>query len=323
MKRIALPFLLVALAACTETIDSEEVLGTEAIEVGTDLRILRVDYQVQQTGYWCGPAASRIALSARIAPPSQQSLANQLGTTTNGTDWIGQITRTLNDNLPGSPYITVEMPNDPPTAAQRDRLWRDIVRSIDGNYPIVANIVAPPSNHPPGYPNSTIYHYFAVIGYNPATWEVYIADSANFSGMKLYWLRFDQLATLIPPKGYATLGNACDAGLTIGAIDQKYRALGGCGSVLGAPLTDERRTPDGAGRYNVFEKGSMYWHPNTGAFEVHGAIRDRWAAIGWETGALGYPTSDEYAVQGGRRSDFQRGSITWNASTGAVTVTQL
>jgi hypothetical protein len=281
-------------------------------------KVLDVDYQVQQTSYWCGPAATRIALSARIGPPSQATLASDLGTTTNGTDWIGQITNELNDELGASRYATTEIPNDPPTQVQRDRLWGDIVLSIDNNYPVVANIVAPPSNHPPGYPNETIYHYFAVIGYNPDTSEVYIADSANFSGNSLYWLSFNQLATLIPPKGYAAY--RCPSGLTVGAIDAKFSALGGCSSVVGGPVTQELATPDGVGRYNVFERGTIYWTPSTGAHEIHGRIRDQWADVGWEGGALGYPVSDEYAVAGGRRNDFEHGAIVWNSSNDQTTV---
>jgi hypothetical protein len=165
---------------------------------------LTVDYQVQQTSYWCGPAATRIALSARIGPPSQADLAAQLGTTQNGTDHIGQVTRVLNANLGTGWYETKEMPNDPPTQAQRDLLWRDVVLDIDNNYPIVANIVAVPGNQPPGYPpDQTIYHYFTVIGYDDANQTVLIADPASFGGNQIYWLSFDQLATLIPPKGYS------------------------------------------------------------------------------------------------------------------------
>lgn len=168
--------------------------------------IVNVDYQVQQTGYWCGPTATHIALSARIAAPSQQTLANELPTTVNGTDWIGQVTAVMNKYLGAGTYKTVEMPNDPPTQQQRDQLWNDIVHTIDAGYAMVANIVAPPSNHPPGYPNDqTIYHYFTVIGYNSKTHEVYIADPASFQGNQLYWLSFDQLSTLIPPKGYSSL----------------------------------------------------------------------------------------------------------------------
>jgi|SRR5690349_22768530 len=166
------------------------------------LKTLNIQFQYQQTGYWCGPAATRIALSARISPPSQQQLANELPTTTNGTDWIGQVTRVLNNHLGTGWYETKEMPNDPPTQAQRDLLWRDIVLDINNNYPIVANIVAPANNHPPGYPNYTIWHYFTVIGYDSSDSTVLIADPAGF-GPATYWLTFNQLATLIPPKGYS------------------------------------------------------------------------------------------------------------------------
>ena len=282
-------------------------------------RILPVGYEVQATGYWCGPAATKMTLSARINPPSQQALANQLGTTTNGTDWVGQITNVLNSNLKAKWYVTREMPNDPPTPGQRDLLWHDLVRAIDNGFPLVANIVAPPSNHPPGYPSSTIYHYFTVHGYNANTRQVRIADSANFSGMQRYWLPFEQLATLIPPKGYTALA-PCTADAVVGAIAAKYDAIGGCNSVIGPPITEERATPDGAGRYSVFERGSIYWTPSLGAFEVHGRIRDAWAAEGWEAGRLGYPVSDEYAVADGRRSEFQHGYIHWASATNETTV---
>ncbi|MFE6777521.1 C39 family peptidase [Streptomyces sp. NPDC057702] len=165
---------------------------------------LPVDYQVQETGYWCGPAATRIALSARLTPPGQAELAAQLGTTESGTDHISQVTTVLNAHLGTGWYETKEMPDDPPTPAQKDLLWRDIVLDIDNNYPLVANIVAPPGNQPPGYPSDqTIYHYFTVIGYDDANRTVLIADPASFGGNQIYWLSFDQLASLVPPKGYS------------------------------------------------------------------------------------------------------------------------
>ncbi|QKW07203.1 C39 family peptidase [Streptomyces sp. NA04227] len=167
-------------------------------------RTLEIDYQVQETGWWCGPAATRIALSARTAPPSQADLAAQLGTTEAGTDHIGQVTGVLNQNLGTGWYETKEIPNDPPTQEQKDLLWQDIVTDIDNNYPLVANIVAPPGNQPPGYPSDeTIYHYFTVIGYDDVNRTVLIADPASFGGNQIYWLSFDQLASLIATKGYA------------------------------------------------------------------------------------------------------------------------
>jgi hypothetical protein len=277
-------------------------------------------YQAQQTSYWCGPGSTRIALSTvTSALPTQQALANELPTSTNGTDYIGLVVNTLNRHV-GSRYVAVEMPHDPPSPEERDRLWNDIVLSISAGHGLVANIVAPPNNHPPGYPNETIYHYIALVGYNADTREVYVADPANFEGNNHYWLSFDQTATLIPPKGYATY--RCGVGRTQGEIDKRYQTLGGCAGFLGTALTDERITPDGVGKYNVFVNGSIYWSPSTGAHEVHGAIREKWKAVGWEAGPLGYPTSDEYDVANGRASDFEHGTITWNKTSDTTTVTQ-
>ena len=107
-----------------------------------------------------------------------------------------------------------------------------------------------------------------------------------------------------------------------GLIRVEYLKVGGPAGILAFPITDETKTPDGVGRYNHFSAGgSVYWTPATGAHEVHGAIKTKWSALGWERSRLRYPTSDEYAVPGGRRSDFQGGSIVWTAANGAVTVT--
>ncbi|MFJ1784973.1 C39 family peptidase [Streptomyces anulatus] len=179
------------------------VLRTKEVHARGE-HVLSVEYQVQETGWWCGPAATRIALSARVAAPSQATLAAELGTHQGGTDHISQVTTVLNSRIDAGQYVTREMPDDPPTQAQVDLLWSDVVDDIDNNYPIVANIVAPPGNQPPGYPtDQTVYHYFAVIGYDTDHNTVCIADSASFNGWQIYWLNFSQLAGLIPPKGYA------------------------------------------------------------------------------------------------------------------------
>ena len=139
---------------------------------------------------------------------------------------------------------------------------------------------------------------------------------------KTYSDGLDQVLADTGGPGFWRSGTSCPGGtgVTGGAIDAAYRALGACGSVVGVPITNETGTPDGVGRYNVFERGSIYWTPATGAHAVHGVIRDAWKAEGWEAGALGYPVSDEYAAAGGRKSDFQHGSITWDATTQEATV---
>jgi hypothetical protein len=108
---------------------------------------------------------------------------------------------------------------------------------------------------------------------------------------------------------------------------------------FGYPITDETATSDRVGRFNHFRAiqqngqtsdSSIFWHPDTGAHEIFGAIRDKWASLGWEKSNLGYPTGHEVklkslnppsgvTLQGRRRiQDFQRGDLIWNSSTGLV-----
>lgn len=94
-----------------------------------------------------------------------------------------------------------------------------------------------------------------------------------------------------------------------GAISARWLALGGEGSVFGYPTSDETTAHDGVGKFNNFENASVFWHPSTGAFEVHGSIRDRWRTIGAETSILGYPTTNESTTPDGigRFNHFQNG----------------
>lgn len=169
-------------------------------------------------------------------------------------------------------------------------------------------------------------------------------------------------------------GTTCvgGTGTVIGAIKDKYLALGACKSDVGIPRSDEG-TAQRNGRYTHFSNGSIYWTAQNGAFAVVGEIRDAWGATGWEGGPLGFPISDtmktsdggsyvtfekgtmydslrtephavygkilekwreigaeasdlgypikdEYAVDEGRRSDFEHGTITWNGSEAVVYV---
>src|SRR3989442_723284 len=100
-------------------------------------------------------------------------------------------------------------------------------------------------------------------------------------------------------------------------IMKKWLELRGGGGFLGYPMTDEMTPPDQHGRYVHFEGGSIYWTPETGPHEVHGAIRDKWASLNWEFGALRYPTSDEFQDGPYRRSNFQHGFIRWTPQRGA------
>ncbi len=111
------------------------------------------------------------------------------------------------------------------------------------------------------------------------------------------------------------------------AIYGHYRELGDVRGALhlpavGLPESDEEVAP-GGGRRSQFERGDIYWHPATGAREVHGAIREHWLELGGTASFLGYPTSDETpitrgAVEIGRSQRFQNGAVMyWSPDTGA------
>ncbi|MFD5869439.1 LGFP repeat-containing protein [Corynebacterium sp. NPDC060344] len=139
------------------------------------------------------------------------------------------------------------------------------------------------------------------LGY-PLTDELTTPDGAgkfnHFENGSIYW------------------SAATDAHQIEGEIFEKWGDLGYEAGRLGYPITDELTTPDGAGRFNHFSGGSIYWHPRNGAFEVTGSIREHWSENGWETGKYGYPTSGPYEVSGGVRQDFSGGSIQLAVPTG-------
>lgn len=114
---------------------------------------------------------------------------------------------------------------------------------------------------------------------------------------------------------YSTTGGTHAVG---GAIAGAYQANGGPTGALGLPKSGERVAPDGRGRYQLFEKGNIYWTPQTGAHAVRGAILREWAAQGYERGPLGYPALDESdtPVKSGSVQGFQHGVMYFSPSAG-------
>ncbi|MBB5154147.1 hypothetical protein [Saccharopolyspora phatthalungensis] len=123
------------------------------------------------------------------------------------------------------------------------------------------------------------------------------------------------------------------AHLVSGRILEHFRELGE-DAHFGYPTTDTRYTPDNFGVYNHFvtpdsqrENASIYWTQPSGPNAVQGAIREKWAASGWERGPLGYPTTDELTAPDGvgRYNQFNGdgvfpAGIVWSPQTGAHSV---
>jgi uncharacterized protein with LGFP repeats len=102
-----------------------------------------------------------------------------------------------------------------------------------------------------------------------------------------------------------------------GAIYDRWQAIGGPSSALGAPTSPEG-TGEGDSRYANFEKGAMYWSPATGPQTVTGAIYDAWASLGFERGALGLPTSSEFQEPQWVKQNFQHGTLNFDRLSGRV-----
>lgn len=112
-----------------------------------------------------------------------------------------------------------------------------------------------------------------------------------------------------------------------GSIYEKYVRLGGP-SVYGYP-SGESATPGPAGvLVQNFRSGASttdnhsfyrYYSGHVAyVWPVSGAIRTHWLSTGGFSGPLGLPTSTEYEVYGGKRTNFKNGYIRWNRQTGHV-----
>ncbi|KWX65530.1 N-acetylmuramoyl-L-alanine amidase [Mycobacterium sp. NAZ190054] len=103
-----------------------------------------------------------------------------------------------------------------------------------------------------------------------------------------------------------------------GAIHAKWESLGGMNSFLGRPTSPEA-SGEGATRYVTFERGAVYWSPESGAEPVTGELYKAWGALGFERGALGLPTSAEIAEPLWIVQNFQHGTLNFDREKGTVT----
>ncbi|NEK96066.1 hypothetical protein GCU67_18125, partial [Modestobacter muralis] len=136
--------------------------------------------------------------------------------------------------------------------------------------------------------------------------------------------------TSIPGGAFAHYANgsiyaseATGARVVRGPVKDRWAALGWESSPLGWPVGDTVTGLAGGGSFQDFQRGAVYWSPATGARVVpDGAVRDRWAALGWEQSALGYPVGDAVGglANGGSFQDFERGSLYSSPGTGAQVV---
>ncbi|BCL15373.1 C39 family peptidase [Micromonospora sagamiensis] len=163
-------------------------------------RAVGIEYQAQPNFYYCGPAATRIALTAAGKHLSQHELARRLGTTEAGTNSAEDVTRVLNELTGG--YRTTEIRESAASREQIERLRADVVDAVEAGDPVVANIkgsAVDTDGRVHSFPGG---HYLTVVAYRDGGDVVRIADPADPLGE--YWMTTERLAHWIAERGYSS-----------------------------------------------------------------------------------------------------------------------
>lgn len=165
-------------------------------------KVVDYQYQAQINYYYCGPAATRIALTATGHNLTQDQVASLLHTTTSGTDSANDTTRGLNSVLGGNVYQTREIPAYPATTAQADQLRADVVRTVTSGRAVVANIVHSVTDTAGVRHTYDGGHFLTIVGYKDDGRTVKIADPASPND-PAYWVATTDMANWIATHGYS------------------------------------------------------------------------------------------------------------------------
>ncbi|WP_346534011.1 C39 family peptidase [Micromonospora sp. DPT] len=165
-------------------------------------RELNVRYQAQPNFYYCGPAATRNALSVQGKNIDVDAMAKEMGTTEAGTNSINDITPVLNKETGKKVYRSVEIRDSKADRKQTDKLRTDIVATIDDGRAVVANIAGTTTDTDGTTHSFEGGHYISVVGYTDGGKTVTIADSAN-PDQASYRISVDNLADWIATRGYS------------------------------------------------------------------------------------------------------------------------
>ncbi|MFC4150413.1 C39 family peptidase, partial [Micromonospora mangrovi] len=166
-------------------------------------RELNVRYEAQPNFYYCGPAATRNALSVQGKAIDVDAMAKKMGTTEDGTNSINDITPVLNKETGRDAYRSTEIPADKVDGKRVEQLRTDIVRAVDDGRAVVANIAGTATDTDGVTHSFEGGHYISVVGYHDGGKIVTIADSAN-PDQASYRIDVDELAHWIASRGYSS-----------------------------------------------------------------------------------------------------------------------
>ncbi|TYB34068.1 C39 family peptidase, partial [Micromonospora sp. AP08] len=165
-------------AIAAQATPAEKTAQVATDRKGHGERELDVRYEAQPNFYYCGPAATRNALSVLGKNIDVDAMAKEMGTTENGTNSINDITPVLNKET-GKHYRSVELKDGKADDKQTDTLRADIVRTVDDGRAVVANIAGTATDTDGNTHSFEGGHYISVVGYRDNGKIVTIADSAD------------------------------------------------------------------------------------------------------------------------------------------------
>jgi len=166
-------------------------------------KALGFDYQRQPNYYYCGPAATRIALSSVGQLNSFDGLAGELGTTESGTNSAVDIARVLNAHVGKGTYHAVSLPGQSASGPQMDKMRLDVVHAVTHGHSVVVNVIGSATDVNGNVKDYSGGHYLAVVGYGKGGTTVKVADSADPHGSGTYWMSTQNMANWAASRGYA------------------------------------------------------------------------------------------------------------------------
>ncbi|MET7962889.1 C39 family peptidase [Micromonospora zamorensis] len=184
--------------------DAKPTTQTQSDRKPSGERQLGVRYEAQPNFYYCGPAATRNALSVQGKNINVDDMAKEMGTTEAGTNSINDITPVLNKETgKADAYHSVEISKPDADATQTDKLRADVVKTVDDGRAVVANIAGTSTDTDGAIHSFEGGHYISVVGYRDGGNVVKIADSAD-PNQASYEVTAEHLADWIATRGYAT-----------------------------------------------------------------------------------------------------------------------
>lgn len=125
----------------------------------------------------------------------------------------------------------------------------------------------------------------------------------------VYWLEATN-STVPVPTAILQVYERFDFENGLLGVPLKYHALiPAKGAGDGKVINDGNGQPLILGDIQGFKNGAIQRRYGHDGYALHGQIGERYAAEGWQYGALGFATSDEYERDGIIRQDFERGYI--------------